>query len=114
MATPLTGLTCKELTDRENWIATHQTTFEQLKELLIAGLVLQGPDFKKHFMVQCLRLGAVLSQIDQAHGDYPEDFLLLEIAFPRETPYSGIARISEKVGRGGQFFFTSLRYSNNL
>ena len=90
----LTNLTRKSCANKVAWTEECEQAFQDLKESLCHGPVLQSPDFDLPFTVQTdasgLGLGAVLLQ-----GEGEERRPILYISrklFPRETRYSTVEK----------------------
>lgn len=91
-AAPLTDLTRKSGSVRVRWEDQHEAAFNDLKEALCSGPVLQSPDFKQPMTVQTdasgVGLGAVLLQ-GEGDQQLPVAYISRKL-FPRETRYSAV------------------------
>lgn len=93
-ATPLTDLTKKSSPNKVVWTEECDRAFQDLKDSLCHGPVLQSPNFDSPFTVQTdasgLGLGAVLLQ-GVGEERHPVTFISRKL-FPRETRYSTVEK----------------------
>ena len=91
IATPLTELTRKSMTNKVKWDSRFELTFSMLKSLLTQAPILSTPDWSKPFLLQtnasAVGLGYVLSQINKLGEEHPIIFASKKLS-PPERNYS--------------------------
>lgn len=99
----LMDLTRKNMPNLVIWTEEHQQAFDTLKQCLITGPILQGPDHTKEYFLQTdasnRGVGAVLSQKDAQGGDRPVAYYSKKLLL-RETRYSSIEKECLEIVKG--------------